>query len=170
MKLLTALVTAVLLFPVAGALAVDDIKEIPACQYCGMDRDQFGQTRMLIEYEGGSKIGVCSIHDAAVDLAQSISKTISRIMTADYNSRKLIDAEKAAWVLGGDIPGVMAKKSRVAFGDKSDALAFQKEHGGDIADFDQAIDDTYGEMWNDIKMIREKRAKMKKMKGMKGGH
>ena len=36
--------------------------------------------------------------------------------------------------------------------------------------FDQAIDDTYDEMWNDIKMIREKRAKMKKMKGMKGTH
>ena len=170
MKLLTAVLTAVLLFPAAGALAAEDIKEIPACQYCGMDRDKFGQTRMLIEYEGGSKIGVCSIHDAGVDLAQSISKTISRILTADYNSRELIDAEKATWVLGGDIPGVMSKKSRVAFGDKKDALAFQKEHGGDIAGFDQAIDDTYDEMWNDIKMIREKRAKMKKMKGMKGAH
>jgi copper chaperone NosL len=168
MKLLTAVVTAVLLIPGTGALAADDIKKIPACQYCGMDRDQFGQTRMLIEYEGGSKIGVCSIHDAGVDLAQSISKTISRILTADYNSRELIDAEKATWVLGGDIPGVMAKKSRVAFSDKSKALAFQKEHGGDVGDFDEAMDDTYDEMWNDIKMIREKRSKMKKMKGMKG--
>ena len=170
MKFLTAIVTAVLLLPATGTVAANDIKEIPYCQYCGMDRDQFGQTRMLIEYEGGSKIGVCSIHDAAVDLAQSISKTISRIMTADYNSRKLVDAEKATWVLGGDIPGVMSKKSRVAFSDKKAALAFQKEHGGDIADFDQAIDDTYDEMWNDIKTIREKRAKMKNMKGMKGKH
>ncbi len=170
MKFLTAIVTAVLLLPATGTLAADDIKEIPACQYCGMDRDQFGQTRMLIEYEGGSKIGVCSIHDAGVDLAQSISKTISAIWTADYNSRKLIDAEKATWVIGGDIPGVMSKKSRVAFSDKKAALAFQKEHGGDIADFDQAIDDTYDETWNDIKMIREKRAKMKKMKGVKGMH
>jgi len=153
--------------PLSAGAAEDDRKEIPSCQYCGMDRTKFGQTRMLIEYEGGTKIGTCSIHDAAVDLAQSIGKTIKTIETADYNSSGLIDAESAVWVVGADIPGVMSKKSRVAFGKKADAEAFQKEHGGTVGTWDDAIDDTYDEMWSDIKMIREKRAKMKKMKGMK---
>jgi nitrous oxide reductase accessory protein NosL len=165
MKHLAALIALLLLVPPLTAFA-DDVKDIPACQYCGMDRNKFGQTRMLIEYEKGSRIGVCSIHDAAVDLAQSISKTIKTIWVADYNSRALIDAEEATWVIGGDIPGVMSGKSRVAFAEKEEAAAFQKEHGGELSTFDEAIDDTYDEMWKDIKMIRDKRAKMKKMKGM----
>ena len=54
-----------------------------------------------------------------------------------------------------------------AFAKEEDAAAFLKENGGSVVNFEEAIDDTYDEMWNDIKMIREKRAKMKKMKGMK---
>jgi len=165
-KLIVTLVMALFILPWSTAAGAGDIEDIPSCQYCGMDRDKFGQTRMLIEYEEGSRIGVCSIHDAAVDLSQSISKTIKTIWVADYSSRKLIDAEQAAWVIGGDLPGVMSGTSRVAFAGKEAAAAFRKEHGGEIATFDEAIDDTYGEMWKDIKMIREKRAKMKKMKGM----
>jgi nitrous oxide reductase accessory protein NosL len=152
-----------LLLPVP-APAASDIEEIPSCQYCGMDRKQFSKTRMLVEYEKGSKIGVCSIHDVAVDLAGSISKTIKTIWVSDYVSDKLVDAETAVWVIGADLPGVMSKKSRLAFEQKDDALAFQKEHGGEITTWDEAIDDTFDEMWDDIKMIREKRAKMKKMK------
>jgi nitrous oxide reductase accessory protein NosL len=166
MKFLAAMLAALLLVPALPAIGGGDIEEIPACQYCGMDRDKFGQTRMLVEYENGSRIGVCSIHDAAVDLSQSISKTIKTIWVADYDTRKLIDAEQAAWVIGGDLPGVMSAKSRVAFADKAGASAFQKEHGGETVSFDDAIDDTFDEMWKDIKMIREKRAKMKSMKGM----
>jgi len=168
MKILAAIIAALLLLPALPTFAASDIEDIPACQYCGMDREKFGRTRMLIEYDKGSKIGVCSIHDAAVDLSQSISKSIKTIWVADYNSRSLIDAEQAAWVVGGDLPGVMSGTSRVAFATKEDAAAFQKEHGGELASFDEAIDHTFDEMWKDIKMIREKRAKMKKMKGMQG--
>jgi nitrous oxide reductase accessory protein NosL len=167
MKFLVSMLAVLLLIPALPALG-GDIEDIPACQYCGMDRNKFGQTRMLIEYEKGSRIGVCSIHDAAVDLSQSISKTIKTIWVADYSTRKLIDAEQAAWVIGGDLPGVMSGKSRVAFAGKAEASAFRKEHGGETVSFDEAIDDTFRDMWKDIKMIREKRAKMKQMKGMKG--
>jgi nitrous oxide reductase accessory protein NosL len=168
MKNISWLLALAVMVTAGPALAAEaDIEQIPACQYCGMDRNKFSSTRMLIEYEGGTRIGTCSIHDAAVDLAQSIGKTIKTIWAADYKSGSLIDAEKASWVVGGDLPGVMSKKSRVAFGKKAEAEAFQKEHGGTVASWDEAIDDSYDEMWADIKMIREKRAKMKKMKGMK---
>jgi len=167
MNRLTIIALALLLLAPAVACGADDIKQIPSCQYCGMDRQQFSKTRMLVEYEKGSKIGVCSIHDAAVDLAGSIGKTIKAIWVSDYGTDKLIDAEKAVWVIGADLPGVMSKKSRLAFAAKADAEAFRKEHGGDMATWDEAIDDSYDEMWSDIKMIREKRAKMKGMK-MKG--
>jgi nitrous oxide reductase accessory protein NosL len=32
-----------------------------------------------------------------------------------------------------------AKKSRLAFGSKSDAIAFQKEHGGTVGNFTDAL-------------------------------
>lgn len=166
MKILASIIAVLLLLPALPVFAAGDIEEIPACQYCGMDREKFSRTRMLIEYEKGSKIGVCSIHDAAVDLSQSIGKTIKAIWVADYDSRDLIDAEQASWVIGGDLSGVMSGTSRVAFATKEAAAAFQKQHGGELATFDETIDNTYDEMWKDIKMIREKRAKMKKMKGM----
>ena len=164
MKQIAAIALAVFFAGPSLLSAAEDIEQVPSCQYCGMDRQQFSKTRMLVEYEKGSKIGVCSIHDAAVDLAGSIGKTIKTIWVSDYTTDELIDAEGATWVLGADLPGVMSKKSRLAFSSKSDAEAFQKEHGGTIATWDEAIDDTYDEMWADIKMIREKRAKMKKMK------
>ena len=84
-------------------------------------------------------------------------------MVADYNKKNLIDAEKASWVIGGKIPGVMTKTAKWAFADKKDAEAFIKENGGKLANFEDAMKATYDDMYNDTKMIREKRAKMKAM-------
>jgi len=149
-----------LFFGVCAAGAADkDIEKIPACQYCGMDRERFSSTRMLVEYANGTTIGTCSIHCAAVDLTQSFAKSIKNILVADFRSGKLIDAEKAIWVVGAGIPGVMAAKSRVAFADKSGADAFRKDKGGEIADFDAAITSTYCDMWPDTQSIRSRRTK-----------
>jgi copper chaperone NosL len=157
----TTLVGALALFvgaATAGA-ADKDVEKIPSCQYCGMDREKFGTTRMLVEYENGTTIGTCSIHCAAVDLAQSFGKAVKAIRVADYRSGKLVDAEKAVWVVGASLPGVMAAKSRVAFAEKAGAEAFRKEKGGEIADFDAAITSTYCDMWTDTQGIRARRAK-----------
>ena len=147
-------------FDVSAAGAADrDIEKIPSCQYCGMDREKFSSTRMLVEYANGTTIGTCSIHCAAVDLAQSFGKEIKSLKVADYRSGKLIDAEKALWVIGTGIPGVMAAKSRVAFADRGDAEAFRKDKGGELADFNTAITSTYGDMWPDTQAIRSRRTK-----------
>ena len=143
----------------AAGAAEKDIEKIPSCQYCGMDRQKFGSTRMLVEYENGTAIGTCSIHCAAVDLAQSIGKQIKTLWVADHGSGKLVDAEKAVWVVGAGVPGVMAAKSRVAFAEKAAAEAFRAEKGGEIADFDAAITSTYCDMWTDTQGIRARRTK-----------
>jgi len=156
-KLAALLVIAALAIPAAAAAAEKDIEQIPNCQYCGMDRAKFASTRMYTEYADDSVIGTCSVHCAAVDLAQSFGKAIKSIQVADAKSGKLVDAEKATWVIGADQPGVMAKKSRVAFADRAGAEAFQKEKGGEIADWTAAINSTYGDMWADTQMIRGKR-------------
>ena len=143
----------------AAGAAEKDVEKIPSCQYCGMDRQKFATTRMLIEYENGTTIGTCSIHCAAVDLAQSFTKAIKTIRVADYRTGSLTNAETAVWVVGAGVPGVMAAKSRVAFADKAGAEAFRKEKGGEIADFDAAITSTYCDMWNDTQGIRARRTK-----------
>jgi hypothetical protein len=134
-----------------------------------MDREKFSHSRMHIDYEDGTTVGTCSLHCAAVDLALTIDKTPKVILVGDYSSKKLIDAEKAVWVIGGDKPGVMTKQAKWAFESKADAEAFVKEHGGAIVSFDEAIKTAYEDMYQDTKMIREKR-KMKKKESMEHHH
>ena len=65
----------VLIGTMAWAQVAEDIQKSPTCKYCGMDRQKFAHSRMLIEYTDGSRMASCSIHCLAVDLAQNIDKT-----------------------------------------------------------------------------------------------
>jgi copper chaperone NosL len=147
----------------AFAQTGEDIKKHPACKYCGMDREKFNYSRMLTTYSDGSEFASCSIHCVALDLAMSLNKSPNSIQVADYNTKKLIDAEKAAWVIGGKKPGVMTKVAKWAFEKPEDAMAFVKENDGKVANFDDAMRSTYEDMYVDTKMIRAKKAEMKKM-------
>jgi len=144
------------------AQAQEDVQKHPSCKYCGMDREKFGHSRILIEYDGASGVGTCSIHCAAIDLAINIDKTPKAIQVGDYNSKALIDAAKASWVIGGSKMGVMTKRAKWAFENGQDAEKFIKENGGRIATFDEAMKAAYEDMYGDTKMIRERR-KMRKM-------
>ncbi len=79
---------------------------------------------MYIEYDNSTSFGFCSLHCAALDLALMIDKMPKSIMVADYGSKKLIEAEKAIWVFGGSKPGVMSKRAKLDFENKTDAEAF----------------------------------------------
>jgi nitrous oxide reductase accessory protein NosL len=138
--------------------AVDsDIVKHSSCTYCGMDRAKHAHSRVLIEYDDGTSFGACSLHCAAIDLANNIDKAPSTIGVGDYYSQKLIDTEKAFWVLGGKKPGVMTMNAKWAFEDKRSAEKFIKENGGVLAIFDDAIKAAYEDMYKDTKQIRERR-------------
>jgi copper chaperone NosL len=143
-------------------LAQDDVKKHASCKYCGMNRAQFAHSRVFIEYEDGTSEGTCSIHCAAVDFALNIDKIPKTIYVGDYNTKQLVEVEKAIWVIGGSKPGVMTKRAKWAFAKKEDADKFKAENGGDLGTFDQAIKMAYEDMYQDTKMIQERR-KMKKM-------
>jgi len=129
-----------------------------------MDRATFAHSRMVVTYDDGTTAETCSIHCLAIDLAMNIDKTPSGLQVGDFNSKELIDAEKAFWVIGGNKPGVMSKQGKWAFAKKEDAEAFIKENNGILGTFNEAMKATYESMYADVKMIREKR-QMKKMKG-----
>jgi len=165
--MLSAVLSAMLLLVAGMGWAQEDVKLAPSCKYCNMDRAQFAHSRMLVTYDDHTKLGTCSLHCLATDLAVNIDKTPVSIEVGDFLSKELIDAEKAFWVIGGSKPGVMTKQAKWAFAKKEDAETFIKENGGTLATFDDAMKAAYESMYTDTKMIREKR-KMKKMQGM--GH
>ena len=153
---------ALFLFMAGSVFAQEDIKKFPTCKYCGMDREKFVHSRVLVEYDDGSAEGTCSIHCKAIELALKIDKTPKAIWVGDMSTKKLIDAEKASWTMGGSKPGVMTKRAKWAFEKKEDAEKFIKENGGETATFDVAMKAVYEDMYADTKMIRERR-KMRKI-------
>lgn len=148
---------------VVPAFAAPDQTEHPSCPYCGMDRIKFAHSRIYLKYDDNSSAGTCSLHCAAMDMALKIDKTPVDIQVADYNTKELINAETAVWVIGGSKMGVMTKRAKWAFGNKEAAEAYIKEFGGQAADFNTAVKAAFEDMYDDVKMIREKR-KMKRMK------
>lgn len=155
-----------LIFGTGLVSAQDDVKQIPECLYCGMGRGKFAHSRILIEYDDGGMEGMCSIHCAAIDLAINIDKNPKVIQVGDYLTKKLIDAEKAFWVIGGNKMGVMTKRAKWAFEKKEEAEKFIKENGGKLSTFDDAMKAAYEDMYADTKMIREGK-KMRKMEHKK---
>jgi copper chaperone NosL len=163
--LIATMVFCLLLGGMSFAASYDDVQLHKACKYCGMSREMYAHSRMLIEYEDGSTVGTCSLHCVAVDLALNIDKAPKAIRVGDYGTRELINAETAVWVIGGTKPGVMSKNAKWAFAGSEDAEKFRKENGGTIAGFDTALEAAYRDINDDTKMIRERR-KMKRMKAL----
>jgi len=117
-------------------LATDKIEAPDACKHCGMNRTKFAHSRMVVTYTDGSSTGTCSINCAVTDIRES-KKEIKSLQVADFNTKKLINAKTATWVIGGSIKGVMTKTPKWAFAEKSDAEAFIIVNGGQIVTFDE---------------------------------
>lgn len=113
-----------------------------------MNRSQFAHSRVLITYTDGTEAAACSIHCGALDLAITLSKPFRKVQVGDYRTRELIDAETAAWVLGGKKPGVMSRRGKWAFATKEAAGEFIRENGGEIVDFSEALKAAYVDMYD----------------------
>jgi len=139
----------------------EDVQSCPSCHFCGMDRDKFGHSRMEILRQDGKVVGTCSLHCAALELAASVDGPPKAVRVADMQSRQLVDADSAIWVVGGSKPGVMTRRAKWAFADRAAAEAFVKENGGRVATFEEALQAAFEDMYQDVKMIREKRKAMR---------
>jgi copper chaperone NosL len=126
--------------------AQDDIKEHRHCTYCGMDRKAYGFSRMLLSYDDGTSVGVCSLHCLAIELQANPARKVKSIGVADRDTRILKDAEKAFWVIGGKKPGVMTMTPKWAFAENKDAEKFLKEYGGRPASFAEVLGEASREL------------------------
>ena len=121
------------------AFANADIDQHRSCSQCGMDRKAYGYSRMLIGYKDGTSTGVCSLHCAVTDIDANKGRAVISMMVADRNSRLLIEAEKAVWVIGGSKRGVMTQRAKWAFALKEAAQSFVDSNGGQIISWDSAL-------------------------------
>ncbi|MFZ1643104.1 MAG: nitrous oxide reductase accessory protein NosL [Candidatus Contendobacter sp.] len=143
----------------------NDIVKYPKCPYCGMDRKQFNHSRHLVHYQDDLADATCSLHCAALSLALNLDRGPKAIYAADFGAKAdpkpLVNVDAATYLIGSKLPGVMTKQSKVAFGSKADAEAAKTENGGELGDFDVALQAAYQSMASDTMMIRKKRAGMK---------
>jgi copper chaperone NosL len=108
------------------------------CSVCGMYLDQYAPTVHVILYKDGTRQETCSLACAAKIYVKEKAR-VKEIMVADFEHADLIDAERAVYLEGSDIPGVMSYTSRIAFRHRIDAVTFQKKHGGKIVSFTEAL-------------------------------
>ena len=134
-----------------ACLAADKVEAPDACKHCGMDRTKFAHSRMVVTYTDDSSAGTCSLNCIVTDIQGAKDKTVKSFQVADYNTKKLIDAKTASWVIGGSKRGVMTPVAKWAFADKKDSDAFIKQNGGKTATFDDALKATEKELANSSK-------------------
>jgi len=148
-----------------------DAKEEPKwCPVCGMNLKMYHQTNNRLTYSDGTKDQTCSIFCAA-QLYEKRPTEIDRWEVVDYETKGWIDAKKAHWLIGSDIPGVMTAVGKIAFLSVEDVKKYEKKHGGVIGTFDDALNRTLSDMGSDRKMIMAKVAERAKMgKDLAGKH
>lgn len=139
----------------------NELQKYPKCPYCGMDRTQFHHARHLVQYADDLVDGTCSIHCLSISLAINLDREPKAIYAPDNGSsaaiKPLISVDQATYVIGGSMPGVMTKRSKVSFGSKDAALAAQAKTGGEIGDYAAALTASYADLAQDTLMIRKKR-------------
>ena len=152
----------------------DELKKYPRCPYCGMSRRMWNHTRHLIQYEDGTAEGTCSIRCLAVAFAINLDRGPKQIWVADAGAdariKPLIAVDKAYYALVAGKPGTMTMRRKWAFSDKAKAAA----QGGEVADFDTALQAACCDLGRDSVMVRKRRAEkrahmMKKMQMMRRG-
>lgn len=144
----------------------NDIEKYPKCPYCGMDRKQFHHSRMLVQYSDDLPDGTCSLHCAAISLSINLDREPKAIWVGDNAAagevKPLVEVDKATFLVGSSLKGVMTKRSKVAYGSADAAKAAQAANGGELANFDQALLAAYTDMAGDVSMIRKMRAERRK--------
>jgi nitrous oxide reductase accessory protein NosL len=141
------------------------------CSHCSMNLKMFWKTTHWLTFSDGKRIGYCSIHCAS-KAYQKRPTEIDRWDVADYHTKALIDAHKAYFLIGSDLPGTMTPISKLAFTSYDVAKTHQKEHGGTIVDsLDDALKRAIEGRGEDMAMIKKKMAKMSAMgKKLAGKH
>ena len=143
----------------ATLVKTDSSKEF--CNVCGMHLTKFYKTNHATTFKNGHKEQYCSIRCQA-HIHNNHADKIENIQVVDTKSLKLIDAKIATYVVGSSKKGTMSPVSKYAFEEKEDALAFQKNFGGEIHTFDETLKIAKDSLSKDTMAVNKKRVMMAK--------
>ncbi len=139
MKKLAICTLAMLLLASVTLHAAETVEGDRHCALCGMDRATFAYSRMVVTFDNKTTVMVCSLHCAVEEMTKQKNRKVTSLLVADYDSKKLLDAYRAIWVLGGKRNGVMTSPAKWAFSRKQEAQSFVRENGGRIVPFTQIM-------------------------------
>lgn len=158
MRKFSVLITlALLVLTIGTAVAREDIAKFPSCELCGMDRNHFDYSRAVVELNDGTTVGTCSISCAEKAAAQRGNVKVIRV--ADYNTKELLFADQAIWVVGGSKRGVMTMKPKWSFASEEAARKFIAENEGNLAkysDIKQAVHEEQSQAKHDKGHMQKK--------------
>jgi hypothetical protein len=146
----------------ASAMGTAGAEDQKWCPLCSMNLEMFWKTSHWLTLSDGTRTGYCSIHCAS-KVYQDRPTDIERWEVADYHTRALIDAHRAVFLLGSDLPGTMTPVSKLAFASGDVARQYQKAHGGTIGNLDDALKRAIEGRGEDMAMIKKKVVKMSAM-------
>jgi nitrous oxide reductase accessory protein NosL len=121
------------------AVLADKGPERPGCHICGMYIDQYQSTAGLLIDKNGQKYETCGV----ACLIRTINDkggpdAFTKIEARDWKGKSPVPADRAYYVIGSQlIPDMMP--NLIAFAKKEEAEAFQKEKGGEVLTFTQAL-------------------------------
>jgi len=134
----------------------EDVKAY--CPICGMSLQQFYKTSHGVYLKDGTAKQYCSMRCLAADW-NSIESKVKKVVVTDAKSEKLIDAEKAFYVVGSKVLGTMSMTSKIAFANQKDAEVFQQSYGGDMMNFKDAFAKAQASLKMDVDAFIQKKQK-----------
>lgn len=109
------------------------------CDNCGMNRNAWARTRYEFTTAKG-EFFTCSIACVAI-MGMKLSDEPRNVRVAAYlNPAEMLETERAWFVVGSTAPGTMTAVSKIAFGEKKEAVAFAARYGGRVVGFKDALD------------------------------
>ena len=119
------------------ATLVQDGKDKKYCIKCGMNLVKFYKTSHSSTHDGKAN-QYCSLHCLADHLGEGV--TLKNPKVVDVDSLKLISVSSAYYVVGSKKRGTMSRVSKYAFAEEEMAKKFQAVNGGNIMDFNKALE------------------------------
>ena len=99
------------------------------CGNCGMDLNEWARTRHEFDTSKG-RFHTCSIHCVSV-MKMKLNEPPKNVKVAEYlHPEKMLDADKASYVIGSTAPGTMTARSKIAFSSKEEAEKFAANTAG----------------------------------------
>ncbi len=125
------------------------------CPLCSMNLKMFWKTNHRLTLSSDQRIGCCSIHCASL-VYKDKAADIDKWEVVDYETNELVDAKKAHFLIGSDLPGTMTATSKLAFSSLDTAKQHQRKHGGRIGTFDDALKKALTDLGADKAMLAKK--------------